>query len=80
MNTTYKLFSKYSVNDVNTVEEFCKKYYKYDRFTGRGSDYMNCVIESNKNDLEEDGICFITKNDSITGGTVSFINEGGLIC
>lgn len=43
-----KNFIKYKVGDVNNLEEFCQKYYKRERYEGRGKDYANACLESHK--------------------------------
>ncbi|WP_430510879.1 hypothetical protein [Gottfriedia solisilvae] len=73
MKTTYSLFKKYQVAAQN-VSDFLNKYYKQERFTGRGEEYANSLIESNEKDLKEYGFCCISKHDSVTGEIVSFYN------
>jgi hypothetical protein len=68
----YDSFKKYQVTDVQTVEEFLKKYTKYKAHEGRGDEYVKVRIASFKEELEKYGYCFITHHDSITGECVSF--------
>jgi hypothetical protein len=70
--TCYYNFQKYKVNDVSTIEEFCNKYYKPDRFKNRGQEYMDCVIKSDYKDMENYGYVIISHHDSITGEVVAF--------
>lgn len=73
MKTLKELFSKDAVNDCDSVEMFLDKYYKNDRFRGRGKEYANLLINGRKQDLINDGICIISHFDSVTGRTVSFL-------
>ena len=68
----YKNFKKYEVFDVGSIKGFCAKYYKHDRYMGRGKEYVNAVIESHKEYIEEFGYTIISHHDSITGQVVSF--------
>lgn len=73
--TCFYNFLKYKVSDVNTIEEFCNRYYKPDRFKNRGQQYMECVIKSDYEDMEKYGYCIITHHDSITGDVVAFYGK-----
>lgn len=68
----YKEFKKYRVVDVNSLEDFCAKYYKHDRFAGRGKEYVDAILEGNRKFLKEDGYTIISHHDSVTGRVVSY--------
>lgn len=70
--TTLEIFKENIVSDVTSLNEFLDKYYKHDRFRGRGKEYENAIIESCKKELQEDGIVIISKHESITGTVVAF--------
>jgi len=73
--TVYKLFKKNAVTDVKTVEQFLNKYYKPDRYTGRGDEYARTLLESYKKDFANDGVVLICHHDSVTGKAVSFYGK-----
>lgn len=62
----------YQVFDCKTQEEFLIKYYKHERYKGRGEDYADCLLKSHQEDLRRDGVDWISRHDSITGRIVSF--------
>lgn len=64
-----------SVNNCDTVEEFLYKYYKHERFTGRGADYEKSLINSYSKDIENRGYTLISKHDSVTGDVVAFVTK-----
>lgn len=70
-STSYEMFKKYKV-EANGVEDFLKKYTKYDRHEGRGKDYVECRIKSYKEELKECGFCFMSHHDSVTGEIVAY--------
>lgn len=70
--SSYENFKKYEVKDVNSVKEFHDKYHKECRYTGRGQDYAQCVINSSVEDLKKYGFTFITHHDSKTSECVSY--------
>ena len=61
------------VTDCETVHEFAHKYRKPDRFTGRGEDYVNVVMDTHKQELREKGFTNISHHDCITGKHVVFV-------
>lgn len=67
-----KAFKKYQVGDCKTHEEFMDKYYKHNKYKGRGEEYAKSLLESHQKSLLEDGVDYISKHESITGRIVSF--------
>jgi len=63
---------KYQVTDVATVEQFLDRYYKPDRFRGRGAGYAAALIASHTATLDRDGVDIISHHDSRSGEVVSF--------
>lgn len=55
-----------------TITEFCKRYYKYERYEGRGKEYAAAVLASNTEDFDKYGYCLISSHDSVTGRAVKF--------
>lgn len=72
---SYNNFSVHEVTDVTTLEDFMNKYYKGSRYTGRGEEYANTLLQSYKQDLEKRDFVFISHHDSNTGKIVSFYNK-----
>ena len=75
-NTTkgyaYDAFKENAVNDVTSVEEFLKRYYKKDRYEGRGPEYAQLILANCKKEFEEQGVTYMSRFESITGEVVSF--------
>ncbi len=69
--TSYESFKKYEVK-ADSLEDFLKRYTKYDRHEGRGKEYVECRIKSHREDMDKYGFTFITHHDSVTGRTVSY--------
>lgn len=63
------------VTDCATVEEFCDKYYKNERFTAHGVDYTATVINTHKKDLENKGYTLISQHGSVTGKLLAYLND-----
>lgn len=51
--------------DIKTVSEFAHSYFKAERFTARGKDYVNSLISSLERDMESFGYCAVSKYSSI---------------
>ncbi len=66
------LFSHCAVKDVSTIPEFLSRYYRADRYTGRGKEYAAALLNDFEDEFEEDGFVIISKHDSVTGSVVSF--------
>jgi len=66
---------KYQVNDVKTVAEFLARYYKKDRYTGRGEEYAAGLLASYQDDFNTLGVCWASHHDNVTGEIVAFFNE-----
>ena len=57
-NSCYESFKKYEVTADN-IEDFLKKYTKYNSHEGRGKDYAEYRIKSFKEEFKKYGFCFI---------------------
>lgn len=77
--TAFDLFKSYKVNDVNSVAEFLDRYYKKDRYTGRGKEYAAAVLKSHEKCFEVDGVDWISKHESRTGEVVAFYGPSEII-
>ena len=63
------------VTDVYTVEQFLDRYYKEDRYKGRGKDYEKQLLQSYRNELKEQGYCCISHHNNTTGKFICFTND-----
>ena len=63
------------VVQAESVENFLDKYYKHDRFRGRGEEYANILLKSHQEEYDRRGFTFISQHESNTGRIVSFIKE-----
>ncbi len=67
----YEKMKKYKV-EASNVEDFLKKYYKPERYTGRGKEYAQHLLQKYKKELEEQGYCFISAHDTVVGRAVAY--------
>ena len=72
MTTIYELFKDKAVKDCDSVVDFLNKYYKPERFTGRGEEYAKNLIASYEKDVKNDGCTIISHHDSKTGEVVAY--------
>lgn len=63
--------------DCKTVEEFLDKYYKHDRFWGRGEEYAGCLISSHQHDVLDYGYDLISRHDCVLGRAAYFVPKEG---
>ena len=68
----FELFKRYAVTEVKTVSEFLARYYKQQRYAGRGEDFASALLKSHEEDFAKDGVDWISRYDSNTGEIVSF--------
>lgn len=54
------------------VADFLARYYKADRYTGRGDDYAAALLQSYEERFEADGFVIISHHDSRSGEIVSY--------
>lgn len=72
MTTPFEIFKDCKVTDVKTVAEFLDRYYRKDRYTGRGEEYAAVLLKSHEDDFKEWGVDWISKHESLTGEVVAF--------
>lgn len=60
------------MNDVRTVEEFLDRYYRHDRYRGRGEEYAAVVLQSHRDRFARLGYDLISRHESRTGEPVWF--------
>lgn len=82
MWNAYEAWRANAVTDVQTVEEFLLRYYKPDRYQPHvpgmwGAERCARMIADRKADLARDGVCIISRHDSITGRLVAFYGPNG---
>jgi len=66
-----EMWEDHQVHDCTTVKEFLSKYYKADRYTGRGEEYADMLLKSYEQSLNENGYVIISQHDSVTGKVVA---------
>lgn len=59
----------------NSVSDFLKKYYREDRYTGRGKEYAATLLASYEEEFKEYGYCIISKHDSKSGDVCAFFGK-----
>lgn len=59
-----------------SVEAFLDRYYKPERFRGRGEEYAAALLASHEADFEKYGYDIISRHDSMTGQLVVYVGEG----
>ncbi|MEB2351839.1 MAG: DNA N-6-adenine-methyltransferase [Burkholderiaceae bacterium] len=57
------------------VADFLARYYKTDRYTGRGADYAAALLKSYEERFEADGFVIISHHDSRLGEIVSYYGK-----
>ena len=67
-------FSDYIV-ECSSVEGFLDRYYKQERYRGRGRPYAVALLESYLAEFERRGFVYISKHDSVTGKVVSYFRK-----
>lgn len=58
--------------EATSVEDFLNRYYRGDRYTGRGKEYAACLRANYERNFQCDGWTFISKHDSNTGRVVAY--------
>lgn len=58
--------------EANSVADFLNKYYRGDRYIGRGKEYADVLLAHYEQDFKNDGFVWISKHDSTTGQIASF--------
>lgn len=74
MWNSYEHYKQYEVQADN-VEDFCKRYTKYDRHEGRGKEYADYRVNSYTEEFEKDGFTMMSHHESVTGQVVSYYNK-----
>jgi len=68
----FERFKEVAVTDCKSVEEFALKYYRPERYTGRGEEYAAVCLNGLKKAIQLSGYCFLSHHESITGEVVSY--------
>jgi len=56
----------------SSIADFLERYYRPDRYHGRGEDYAACLLASHEHDFQTYGYDIISRHDSVTGQVVAF--------
>lgn len=70
----YEKFKQYEL-PADSVEDFCNKYHRRGAYHDRGKEYMECDLESHKEELEQYGYTIIPGSSSTTGDIVSYYGK-----
>ena len=74
-NNIPKWVIREAVTDCQNVHEFAHKYRKPQRFTSRGAEYVDAVMQSHIDDIEKRGYTTIAHHDNVSGKILAFIPE-----
>jgi hypothetical protein len=69
--TLAERFREYEVL-ADSVTDFLDKYYRPDRYRGRGAEYAAALLASYEREMAADGWTFISHHDNVTGEIVSY--------
>jgi len=58
--------------DALSVADFLARYYRLDRYHGRGEEYAAAVLASHEKHFEERGFDIISRHESVTGRVVAY--------
>ena len=61
--------------EAESVSDFLEKYYKRDRYHGRGVDYAAVVLAHHEKDFAELGYTIISRHESVTGNVVAYFDK-----
>lgn len=70
MKTPMQLWADSKV-EASSLEDFLTRFYKSDRYEGRGKEYAEAIRNGARRDLSKDGVTIISRHDNITGATVA---------
>ena len=68
----FEMFKQFAVSGCQSVDEFALKYYKPERYSGRGDEYASICLNHLKEDVRLSGYCILSNFESITGDYVAF--------
>lgn len=74
MKTRFDLFQKNKVS-AKSVADFLDRYYKQDRYIGRGQEYAETLLASHEQEFREYGVDFISCHESVTGQIVAYYGD-----
>ena len=66
----------YARREADSVADFLARYYKPDRYTGRGPEYAAGLLAAYTKEYNEKGWLMISRHDSVTGWVVSWYGPG----
>lgn len=62
----YDAYKKYAV-EADSVADFLARWYKPNRYTGRGAEYAAALLASYQRQFAEQGFCHMSHHDSVRG-------------
>ncbi len=60
----------------DSVKDFLEKYYRPERYHGRGEDYATAILVNHERNFRERGYDIISRHESITGQVVAYFGAG----
>ena len=58
-----------------SVADFLDRYYKPDRYRGRGEEYAKILLESYEKEFREKGYTCISRHDNVTGRFIAYFGN-----
>lgn len=55
-----------------SVKDYLKKYYKRDRYTGRGKEYAQSLLESYQEEYKKRGYIVTSHHDNVVGEIIAW--------
>jgi hypothetical protein len=74
-----EMWREYEVQ-ADSLPDFMQRYYKPDRYHGRGEEYAAVLLAGHQEDFDRDGYDVISHWDSVTGQTVAFFGPHAHQC
>jgi len=61
--------------EATSVADFLDRYYKHDRYRGRGEEYAAVILAGAENDVRTQGYTIASQHESVTGKVVAYFPE-----
>ena len=58
--------------EAESVKDYLEKYYKRDRYTGRGEEYANILLKSYEAEFKQLGFVCTSHHDNVTGEMIAW--------
>ena len=64
------------IGEAITVAEYLDRYYKPNRYKGRGEEYEKVLLKSYTKEFEENGWCGTSRHDNVVGVWIELRSDG----